>query len=428
VTNQPYLSAKILRPSTQVFVMALLCVLTMVATQPAQAQTFTPLHNFTGGSDGGNPWAGVTMDRAGNLYGTTCKGGQTNNGVVYKLTQKNGAWLLNPLYDGFSNGIGACPYGAVTIGPDGALYGTTWEDGPGGYGTVFKLTPPAHAPSSIIAPWTLTVLHSFTGGSDGANPTSVVLVFDAAGNLYGTTSSGGSCALYSNGCGTVFELTPTAQGQWRESILYTFTGGNDGALPQSGLIFDSAGNLYGTTAGDGVNSGTVFKLTPSASGWVESTLHAFGHNDDDEAREPEAGLTFDSAGNLYGTTACSGYPTNGTVFELMPQPDGSWTETVLTVLSGLNSACGGPYSGVIIDAAGNLITSRYAGGEYGNGAGFELTPSGGGWLYQALHDFQYFSDGDTPIGNLLFDGNGNIFGTASEGGASGGGVVWEITP
>jgi uncharacterized repeat protein (TIGR03803 family) len=416
------------RPRTAGPVAVLVCALAILAARPAQTQTFTVLHNFSNGGDGGSPYAGLTMDRAGNLYGTTCEGGQGNNGVIFKLTQRNGIWqVLNPLYYSFGADRGWCPYGAVTIGPNGDLYGTTWKGGTGGGGTVFKLAPPAHTSSNAIAPWTLTVIHSFAGGGDGANPTSVVLVFDAAGNIYGTTESGGEGCPDYGGCGTVFELAPTAHGQWTETILYKFTDGNDGSLPQAGLILDSAGNLYGTAAGGGIGAcGTVFKLARFGSEWIESTLHVFVGVDD--GCSPQAGLTLDSADNLYGTTACGGNFTNGSVFELTPQPDGSWTETTLAQLQGGTSACGGPLSGVVIDAAGDLISSRYAFGELGGiGAVFKLIPSGGGWLYTELYDFDYYTGGGSPIGNLLLDSNGNLYGTASVGGQLRGGTIWTIT-
>ena len=414
--------------STRAFVAAIFLASVLMPIEFAQSQTFTVLHNFSNAGDGGYPFAGVTMDRAGNLYGTTSRGGETNNGAVYKLTQRNGAWFLNPVYNSFGLGTGTRPDGPVTVGSNGTLYGTTSEGGPGGGGTVFHLTPSPHAPSNIITPWTLTSLYDFGGGNDGASPTGVVLVFDAAGNIYGTTMYGG-IGCEPEGCGTVFKLTPTAQGQWTETILYQFTGGNDGAWPMSGVIFDGAGNLYGTASNGGIGTtycGTAFRLTPSGSGWVETTLYNFGQGSND-ACQPAAGLTFDGAGNLFGTTSCGGPATNGTVFELTPQPGGSWTETVLYTLSGLNSACGGPNTGVVIDAAGDLITASSYSGSSG-GEVFELTPSSGGWRYTELHAFEYSSDGAYPFGNLLLDGNGNIYGTTSEGGEFGAGTVWKITP
>lgn len=286
----------------------------------------------------------------------------------------------------------------------------------------------------MIAPWTLTVLHDFggPGGSDGALPSYSVLVFDQAGNIYGTTAWGGGGGCGGNGCGTVFKLSPTLRGQWSESILYTFTGGSDGSSPEGGVILDSAGNLYGTSAGGGTyNCGTVFKLTPSGSGWVETTLHLFLGDGVGDGCVPASGLTFDASGSLYGATyrggVLGGDDGAGTVFELVPQPDGSWTEKVLWAFTN-GFANGGPLGRVTMDAAGNLYGSTNGGGTFGLGAVFRLTPSSGGWIYTSLHDFSGQDDGEFPVGNVLLDSNGDLYGTAVNGGLLGQGTVWEITP
>lgn len=423
------------------FALAHVCVLAIVALHPAQAQTFTVLHNFTQGTDGGNPSAGLVMDRGGNLYGTAANGGirTESNGVVYELAHRNGAWLFNPIYNSFSgngsNGNGAAPE-AVTIGPNGSLYGTTETGGPGGTdaGTVFNVIPGQHAPRNVLPTWTLNVLHDLgaPGGSDGALPSYSVLVFDQAGNLYGTTAWGGGGGCGGNGCGMVFELSPTLSGQWRESILYTFSGGNDGSSPSGGVIFDSAGNLYGTASGGGTdNCGTVFKLTRTSSGWVETTLHLFQGDGVGDGCVPASGLTFDGSGNLCGTTyrggVLGGNNGAGTVFELIPRPDGSWAETVLYAFTN-GFANGGPLSRVAMDATGNLYGSTYGGGINGLGAVFKLTLSGGSWLYTSLHDFGGQNDGEFPVGNVLLDSHGNIYGTAVFGGLFNWGTAWEITP
>ncbi len=317
---------------------------------------------------------------------------------------------------------GIVPDGGVIFDAAGNLYGTTWAGGTYRVGTVYELTPAAGGG------WTEQVLHNFGNGTDGAF-SAAGLIFDTAGNLYGTTAGGGT---YSKG--TVFELTPTAGGGWTEKVLYSFNGnGSDGFAPYSGLVFDAAGNLYGTAYyGGAYSSGTVFELTPQAGGtWTEQVLHSFGNGTD--ASLPFAGLTFDTAGNLYGTTevggasgGCTAYGC-GTVFELTPAAGGTWTEKV--VYSFANNGTDGtvPKAGVIFDAAGNLYGTTTQGGTYNLGALFELTPAGGGtWTEQVLHSFGNGTDGANLYARLIFDTAGNLYGTTYQGGSYGGGTVFRF--
>ena len=258
-------------------------------------------------------------------------------------------------------------------------------------------------------PWNEKVLHSFNdNGQDGGTP-EAGLIFDAAGNLYGTTLGGGTY-----GGGTVFELTPTAGGGWTEKVLYSFCSQpncTDGAGPLAGLILDAAGNLYGTTSQGGdyqcpsgtyTYCGTVFELKPIAGGgWTEQVLHSFDGSGTD-GTYPSAGLIFDAAGNLYGTTQVGGYYGGGTVFELTPTAGGAWTENVLFSFDGTGGAV--PFAGLIFDGAGNLYGTTYEGGTYSNGTVFELTPTaGGGWTEQVLHGFGNGTDGYYPHAGLIFD-------------------------
>jgi len=424
--------------------LAIIFVLGVVAAQAAQAQTFTVLHNFTGGQDGARPQAGLTMDRAGNLYGTAFEGGGGNcslGGVVgcgtaFRLSYKGSGRIFTPLYSFQAGNDGSYPQARVIIGPDGALYGTTLTGGTkgcysgyGGYGcgTVFKLTPSPTACKTALCPWTENVLYRFTNSPDGRYPGYGDVVFDQVGNLYGTTTLGGN----PNG-GTVFQLTPS-NGGWTKSVLYSFTGGLDGAQPYAGVIFNQAGNLYGTTytGGEGnclqITCGVVYKLTPSNGGWTESVLYSFTGGSD--GGNPYAGVIFDQASNLYGTTwfgglNCSG-GSCGLVYELTPS-NGGWTESVPHYFTGSDGA--NPYAGVIFDQAGNLYGATPFGGAYEAGAVFKLTPSSGGWTYTSLHDFTGGSDGWKPWGGVVLDQSGNIYGTTAGGGAYGYGVVWEITP
>jgi uncharacterized repeat protein (TIGR03803 family) len=417
------------------FLLFVLLFITLTA-QPAQAQTYNVIYNFTGGLDGGQPYAGLTMDAAGSFYGTTINGGYWGGecdylrgcGTVFKLFHKGSRWVLMPLYSFTGNTDGDRPSARVVFGPDGSLYGTTGYGGVGtcydqqGCGTVFRLRPPASASAckTALCPWTKTVLYRFTGGTDGASP-SGNLAFDQAGNLYGATWGGGPGGQY--GSGVVFEITPS-NGGWTESVLYNFRGGDDGQNP-TGIVFDKAGNLYGTTSGSFTQPGTAYELTLSASGWTENILH---HFDGYDGAGP-TGLIFDQSGNLYGTTEAGGCCQGGVAFMLSPGT-GGWTFNLLYNFTGGGSGWGfgGPSAKPVIDATGNLYGPTRYQGAYGAGNIFKLTPSGGGWTYTSIHDFTGGADGGQPFGDLIFGTNGNLYGTASGGGANGLGVVFEITP
>ena len=411
---------------------AIVFVLTVVLAPSAQTQTFKVLHAFTGAQDGGNPNTGLIPDRAGNLYGTAMIGGITGSncpsntcGIVFRLVRQGSGWIFNPLYNFAGGNDGANPYAGVVFGPNGSLYGTTPYGGGGddcgfgsGCGTVFNLKPSATACKTALCYWTETVLYGFTGGSDGGLPAFGNLIFDSAGNLYGTTLRGG---IYD--AGTVFELMPSGSG-WTETTLYSFTGGSDGGYPWAGLTLDNAGNLYGTTElGGTFDGGTVFQLTPSGLGWTEKVLHSFTGGADGD--EPYAGLIFDQSGNLYGATVDGGQGAGGTAFKLKPS-SGSWTYSLVYGFQG--SAFCGPTGNLIMDAAGNLYGTTECDDAYGKGSVFKLTPSGPPWTYTSLHDFTGGSDGANPVGGVILDASGNVYGTAAAAGTNGRGVIFEITP
>ena len=419
--NRIWIFRTSLRAAIEPLALAIVLALAVVANPAAQAQTFTVLHSFTDGADGAEPYAGVTMDRMGNLYGTTTAGGGNNGGgTVFKLSHRGTGWTLSTLYAFVQTGDGSLPAARVVFSPDGTLYGTTYYGGQTGNGTVFNLRPPATACRSVLCPWTETVLYSFTGGNDGSHPYFGDLIFDSAGNIYGTTNVGGA-----HGEGVVFKLTHS-NGDWTESVLYSFTGGNDGSYPYSGVIFDSTGNLYGTATygGSGFN-GAVYELSPSGSGWTESTVYSFTGGASDGG-SPIGGITFDAHGNLYGTTNVGGPGDGGTAWELTPS-GGNWNFTLLQGFEGYQ----GPYDTPTLDAAGNVYgTSIFSGG--GDGEAFELTPSGGGWHYTS-YAFNG-NDGYAPTGGVVLDAEGNLYGTTFAGGTghgqncSGCGVVFEISP
>jgi len=410
--QSPQTAARIQQPP-EVVLLALTLFVLLAAT--AQAQNYTVLHVFSGHGDGGNPFAGVTLDRQGRIYGMTPYGGSYQDGVVFRLVREGEAWVLSPIYSfGSQEHDGTTPFDRVILGPDGVLYGTTSYGGAQGYGTVFSLRPPATACKTVLCPWLETVLYSFTGGADGANPDYGDLVFDQSGNLYGTTVYGGSSNL-----GVVFKLTRSGSA-WTESVLWNFARGDDGSYPISGVIFDPAGNLYGTTTDGGSDSlGTVYELSPTQSGWNETTLYSFTGADNGSGA---GGLIMDAHGDLFGITGFFG---TGAAFELTPQ-NGNWSFTRLQTFSGggYPPTLGAP----TLDAQGNLYGPLPGGGD-GFGEIFKLSPSGNQWTYSPFYQFDTCNDGNGcfPIGAVTFDANRNMYGTAEEGGG-GAGIVFEITP
>jgi uncharacterized repeat protein (TIGR03803 family) len=427
---------------------ATLAVAVLLAGTNAAAQQVKILHSFQFNGRGGfEPNAGVIFDAAGDLYGTTVDGGtgddcapQTGCGTVFELTPTaSGGWAKETLHD--FNGEtkdGYFPTGGLTSDAAGNLYGTTVAGGRWGRGTVFELTPKAGGG------WSEKILHSFGFHyRDGRGPQGGV-VFDAAGNLYGTTVTGGKW-LGRNGGGTVFELTPRADGSWADKILHNFGGGVDGFMPYGGVVLDAAGNLYGTTTWGGTGSncyecGIVFELVPKADGtWSEKILHNFNGNGTD-GYQPEDGLILDAAGNLYGTTtygggnSCHEGYTCGTVFELTPQEDGSWAEKIVHDFDGNGTDGYTPGTGrLTLDAAGNLYGTTIFGtkdgpASFGYGTVFELSPEADGtWSEKILHAFTNLA-ATYPEGTLILDPTGNFYGTVIGIAATRGGAVFEITP
>jgi uncharacterized repeat protein (TIGR03803 family) len=269
-------------------------------------------------------------------------------------------------------------------------------------------------------------LYKFTGGLDGNTPAGD-LIFDAAGNLYGTTALGG------NGYGVVFKLAPTASGRWRQTVLYRFKGGNDGEHPVAGLVFDTAGNLYGTTAGNGpTNLGTVFRLASNPDGsWTEKVLHRFRGGKD--GGHPLGGMILDASGNFYGTTFVGGNGApggGGTVFELARKPGGGWKEKVIYSFK-WNSDGLWPAAGLVRDSRGNLYGTTDFGGIGDHGAVFKLRPTAdGSWQEEVIYSFQGAPDGSQPVASLIFDQAGKLYGTTQWGGtiSPNSGVVFQLTP
>lgn len=403
--------------------------LAVILAGSAGAQgTFKVLHNFGGSGDGYHPYSGLTFDSNGNLYGTTTDGPGTGCsgqgcGTVFELKPGgDGSWRENIIHY-FNGKDGSYPVAGLVFDRQGNLYGTTaCYYGPCDTGdTVFKLMPTSDGN------WILSTLYTFTLGKDGAYPIGGVS-FDRAGRLWGTTQYGG---LYGNG--VVYNLAPISAFRWYEIIAHAFAGGTDGAVPYSGLIFDGSGNAYGTTNQGGANGvGTVFKLTPNKTGfgWTETVLYSFKGRicvESPDGAGPVAGLTFDSAGNLYGTTECGGVGGYGTIFTLTHNPDDTWTESVIYAFQGGNDGAN-PNTPVIFDGSGNLYGTTCCGGQLTDGTIYKLTPLSGSWGEMTLHTFSY-SDGAAP-GPVILDHAGNLYGTAFSGGPYGsyGGVAYEFIP
>lgn len=410
-------------------VLAIFAIAMFLTATTALAQSEKFLHSFDYNPptlyDGKQPEASLVMDTAGNLYGTTTTGGKQGWGTVFELSPRStGGWSERILHNFNNNGFdGTKPFANVILDSAGNLYGTTSSGGFSGAGIVFEMV------RGSGNAWTEKILYTFRGlgGHDGAFPMGGVIL-DATGNLYGTTHAGGKT---SNG-GTVFELSPTSSGPWTEAILFSFTG-SSGSGPMGNLIFDSAGNLYGTTQVGGTGAfGNVYELSPSSGSWTETVLYTFQNNGVDP-QYPAAGLVMDSAGNLYGTAVNGGQFSGGAVFELSNSA-GTWNETILHQFDYSNNQDGiNPNCALTFDAAGNLYGTTAAGGNAklginGLGTVFKLTPSSSGWTETIVHNFQG-KDGQQPEAGVIFDGAGNMYGTTQQGGIPvGDGIVFEITP
>jgi uncharacterized repeat protein (TIGR03803 family) len=400
------MTRKVTRNYSLSVVAAVLAVLVpaVLGTRSAEAQDFAyrVLYSFTG-ADGAYPQAGLVLDAQGNLYGTTANGGDLaclapyGCGTVFKIDT---AGKETVLYSFTGGADAAHPQAGLVLDAQGNLYGTTIGGGAYGVGTVFKVDPTGAE----------TVLHSFSNSPDGAYP-QAGLVLDAQGNLYGTTYGGGNAYSY----GTVFKVDTTGN----VTVLHAFTFPPDGLYPQAGLVLDAQGNLYGTTSAGGgtqYEQGTVFKLDSAGN---ETVLYSFGRLPDGES--PLAGLVMDTSGYLYGTTFFGGVWNKGTMFWV----DKLGREQVFKELVGKYGAY--PRAGLVLDARfGVLYGTTSMGGAHSKGVVFAVDTDG---FEGVLHSFGgKAGDGAYPDAGLALDAHENLYGTTREGGASGYGTVFKLTP
>jgi uncharacterized repeat protein (TIGR03803 family) len=333
--------------------------------QITPAGVHTVLYNFTGGADGGEPYKGVTLDSHGNLYGTAVTGGgggcEGGCGVVYKLTKTGSTWTQSVIHQ-FTGGIdGSGPGAPVAVDKQGNVYGTTPTGGASGVGVVYQIKPSGSG-------WTLNVIHAFTGGTDGSGGSAGRFFIDTAGNLFNVCTTGGA-----HGFGVVYEISPGA-GKWKFTALYAFKDQPDGASPYGGVVFDKAGNMYGTTYYAGAHDlGAVYQLTHSGATWTESVLYSFKGGLD--GASPISSLVADAAGNFYGTTSEGGATTCGcgVIYKLAKSTSGKWTESVVYRFPGQPSA-GFAYNGMISGAAGSFYGATVHGGNSNDGAVYQFTP------------------------------------------------------
>jgi uncharacterized repeat protein (TIGR03803 family) len=374
-------------PSFRIVGFIVLAIVAMLVNSASATTSERSIYSFTGGFDGADPASQLVFDSAGNAYGTTVTGGASDCGTVFKLTPTGGGqWHQSVLHSFNCFDEGKNPYGGVTLDASGNLYGTTVAGGSGGFcsGDGCGVVFELAFSGGV---WSETVLYNFGDLPDAAGPGSAV-VFDRAGNLYGTSPDGGQFAA-----GTVYRLS-FANGHWSETILHDFTGGDDGALGSLGALFlDRSGNFYGVTElGGAYSAGTVFKLSPGAGGsWTFTTQYAFKGQPD--AAFPYGGLIADQNGMLYGTTYYGGVNGVGAVFKVGPPPNivgpasavAGWRDTVLYSFQGGPDG-GSPTSTLVFDADRNLYGTASAGGDPGCdcGVAFKLSPNQSGGWNQSV--------------------------------------------
>lgn len=403
------------RASRSVSRTLMICIVVLLATAAWSASTGKLIYSFAGGLDGEYTDTELVRDSAGNLYGTSVQGGMYGGGTVFQVTPGG---VHTVLYNFTGGADGGEPYKGVTLDAQGNLYGTAVTGGggscEGGCGVVFKVTNSGGS-------WTESAIHAFTG-SDGSGPGSPVAI--ANGYVFGTTPTGGAY-----GMGVVYQLKADGSGDWHFHVIHTFTGGADGGGGSAGRLFiDPHGNLFGVCTVGGVNGfGTVYEMSPNQGSWQFMTLYAF--KDQPDGASPYSSVTFDKAGNLYGTTYYAGANDQGTVYKLT-NSNGTWTESVLYSFKGGKDGAA-PISGLVADSAGNFYGTTSDGGSSACSCGtiFKMTRgSAGKWTESVAYRFPGAPGPGFAYNGIITDGNGNFYGTTVHGGTSNDGVIYEFTP
>jgi uncharacterized repeat protein (TIGR03803 family) len=399
------------------------CAPHMQAPAEAAMRQVSVLHVFNG-RDGAGPAGGLIQDAAGNLYGATSAGGQFNQGTVFRVSPPapgRSNWTETVLHSFNANtGDGARPGGRLVQDPAGNLYGVTKSGGPFLFGTVFRLSP---VPGSA-GQWSETLLHGFgQTNQDGSVPVGG-LVMDASGHLFGLTFEGGIANR-----GIAFELTPPASGSmdWAETILHSFRG-HDGEAPVGALVLSGDGRLYGVTSSGGdFGDGTLFQLAQGPLEWVHKSLFEFSLANGTGA-SPLDGLAFGPAGALIGTTSAGGPYGNGTVFEISPSifAQGQWTYTLVAAFQSQSADGAFPQSGVAVSPSGDIFGTAPVGGRFHGGTLFKMAPTNfadGTWNETVLQAFGRRPPGPPGLSTrLLLDDAGHLYGTTFQGGRGYGSV------
>lgn len=397
----------------------------------AQAPTATlhTLYQFKGAATGGNPYANLVAGSSGVFYGTTNLGGSANLGTVFQLTPPGaggGGWKETVIHNFTGAPDGAYPQSAVVIGSHGALYGVAGS-------VVFQLLPPTTSGGA----WTENIIYTFSDPSKGNNPIGP-LVIGPSGSFFGAAQFGGTGCTVQQGCGLVFELVPpSAGGGWKETTIWAFQGGADGSNPMAGVVAGKSGVIYGTTTGGGAfNKGTAFRLTPSrtGAGWTKLLLYSFGSQAGDGAY-PAAPLVISTTAALYGTTSSGGHSNQacvngcGVAFELAPGsqgPNGPWIEHLIHSFAGYPSDGEYPLGALVFGSNGYLYGTTADGGSGqcspgrlglpGCGIVFQLSPTGIAWTETILYNFSGGGDGARPFSGVIAGSNGSLLGTTSQAG------------
>ncbi|MBV9571361.1 MAG: hypothetical protein JO056_08980 [Alphaproteobacteria bacterium] len=397
-------------------VLALLATSSLIAA--SHAATVKVIYSFQGGADGEYTDTDVVRDAAGNLYGSSVQGGTHASGTVWQLHPNgDGTWTHTVLYNFTGGADGAEPYKGVTLDAAGNLYGTAVTGGggvcEGGCGVAYKLTKDSGGS------FTQSVIHQFQGTDDGQGP-GARLTVDDSGNVYGMAPIGGV-----NGMGTIYQMTPAQHGKYKFKVLYAFNGA-DGIGGSAGALVLRSGDLYGAATAGGANgSGSIYRLKQNKMGrWKFAVLYSF--KEEPDGGFPYGGLTFDALGNIYGTTYYAGENDVGCVWQLSPHK-GRWKEQVLYSFQG-GADGAASIANVNFDSAGNLYGTTSEGGAAGTGVIFKLKPGAHGWKESVVHSFAGPPDGAFAYNGMVNGESDTFYGATVHGGSDNEGAIYEFKP